>query len=125
MLHFVSRSKSLSKLLVKIVKSMLFVESLIMLFRADTEPLVTLPKYCCTPSSGSMMMLLIASMKQTENWMLHVPHTEFYVTPISSYNGFTLSLMIGLLLISRMINQFKFISSSRLSRWTKKTGITG
>ena len=36
-----------------------------------------------------------------------------------------LSLMIGLLLISRMINQFKFISSSRLSRWTKKTGITG
>ena len=34
-----------------------------------------------------------------------------------------LSLMIGLLLISRMINQFKFISSSRLSRWTKKTGI--
>ena len=26
--------------------------------------------------------------------------------------------MIGLLLISRMINQFKFISSSRLSRWT-------
>ena len=36
-----------------------------------------------------------------------------------------LSLMIGLLLISRMINQFKFISSSRLSKWTKKTGITG
>ena len=35
-----------------------------------------------------------------------------------------LSLMIGLLLISRMINQFKLISSSRLSRWTKKTGIT-
>ena len=29
-----------------------------------------------------------------------------------------LSLMIGLLFISRMINQFKFISSSRLSRWT-------
>ena len=40
-------------------------------------------------------------------------------------SNFNLSLMIGLLLISRMINQFKFISSSRLSRWTKKTGITG
>ena len=31
--------------------------------------------------------------------------------------------MIGLLLICREINQFKFIRSSRLCRWTNKTGI--
>ena len=37
----------------------------------------------------------------------------------SLYFSISLSLMIGLLLISRMINQFKFISSSRLSKWTK------
>ena len=40
------------------------------------------------------------------------------------------SLMIGLLLISRMINQFKFIGSSRLNKVTSgegrhKTGSTG
>ena len=52
-------------------------------------------------------------------------NVECILNECTMYTKCMLSLMIGLLFISRMINQFKFISSSQLSRWTKKTGITG